>query len=71
MAPNFNGWNEMGQYVLRELKRHGEALDAINKEVHETREAMVALSVKASVWGLLGGMIPVAILVLLYLLDKR
>lgn len=58
---NSNGWNEWGKHVLSELKRFNEW----NNELADTqRDILVqisALKVKAGIWGVIGGSVPVII----------
>ena len=65
-----NGWAEWSRFVLKELERLNGCYDDINEKVGLIREEIVALKIKAGVWGLLGGMIPVAITLMIYIIIK-
>lgn len=65
MPRKSNGWNTDRKVVLYQLKE----LESDSKEHGQTlmriREDIAMLKVKSGVWGLLGGSIPVAILLIL------
>ena len=78
MPPNSNDWGKWSKYVLLTIER-------LDEEIHELRFNDVAeilvtvnkihveigkLQVKAGVWGLLGGAIPVVIGLGIWLLTK-
>jgi len=56
-----NGWDEWRNHVLSELKRQNELIEKIYSKIEGLGEDMSALKVKAGVWGLAGGLIPVLI----------
>lgn len=62
-------WQEYQRLVLDELKRHGCQLDGLETSVATVRTDVAALKVKSGVWGLLGGLIPVLVLLLLEVLK--
>jgi len=68
MPNNSDGWNEYRRLILSELERLDdsqkesakiikEALDQLTVKVNKVREDVVALQVKAGVWGILGGVL--------------
>lgn len=61
MPDGSNGWPAWGKYVLKELERLNEQMEAINKKVDRLAIEIAMLKVKSGVWGLVGGLIPVAI----------
>lgn len=65
MPPNTNGWPEWSRYVLKELERLNDCYEKLQENYTEFKEDFVALQtefkIKAGVWGLLGGLIPVVI----------
>jgi len=80
-----NGWNEWSRYVrsqlegnsitLKELKEGQFDLELlIQKEVAKLHEELVTLKtemkMKAGVWGLLAGLIPVVITLVILLLNR-
>lgn len=58
-------WEEWSQFVLNELKRLNGSQEAIRKEVGDTRIEIATLKVKAGIWGLAGGAMPVVVMILL------
>tara|TARA_Y100000310_G_C20348592_1_gene653223 strand:- start:207 stop:419 length:213 start_codon:yes stop_codon:yes gene_type:complete len=61
MPPGTNGWNEWAKHVLQTGERHEERLEEIRKEMTRIRIEIGMLKIKAGIWGVLGGAIPVAI----------
>lgn len=57
-------WNEWSKYVLKELERLNSCYCDLSRQLSTIREDIATLQVKASVWGLLAGCIPVLILLL-------
>ena len=64
-----NDWPKWSMYVLEELKRQNACMEQVKKKQIEHSVDLATLKVRASVWGLLGGAIPAA-LMLIYLLLK-
>lgn len=58
-----NGWQEYQRLVLYELKAHTDTLAEFGAELTTIKVEIGMLKVKAGLWGLLGGLIPVAIAV--------
>lgn len=58
-----NGWQEYQRLVLYELKAHTDTLAEFGKELTNVKVEIGMLKVKAGLWGLLGGLVPVAIAV--------
>ena len=54
-------WNKWSKHVLLELKRLGECQKTHGELLVSIRTEIATLKVKSGVWGLLGGAIPVAI----------
>lgn len=84
-TPNQNGWNEWSRHVLAELQRlHGtienleDKIEVLkddftknfNEELRKVQVDIAMLQVKSGVWGLVGGLIPVLIYVVLEVLKK-
>lgn len=69
---NSNGWAEYSRLVLAELERHSQWLEALDlrfeERVKETTKEISELRVKAGLWGVLGGAIPLTIVIILELL---
>ena len=71
---------EWGHWCEKELVRQDECDKEINKQaiqrcgaleerIRDNRDNIVALNVKAGLWGLLGGVIPVALYILVQYLS--
>lgn len=60
-----NGWTTYQKLVLAQLEQHQEALDKINDRLAEIRVEISELKVKAGVWGLVAGVIPVIIMLIM------
>ena len=60
--PN-DGWKEWSKHVLLELKRLNNKLENVDIHVQNTALEIAMLKVKSGVWGLIGGIIPVFILI--------
>ena len=65
-----NGWNKYQELVLAELERHDSKLEAINDRLSVMMSRISALEVRAGVWGLIGGLIPVAVALALVFLKS-
>lgn len=78
MPPNDNGWNEWSRHVLAELERLNNCYESIKKDVSELRSENLSklkveiakLKVRAGVWGVMGGAIPILIALSLWVLTK-
>ena len=58
-----NGWNEWSKYVLA-------SVDEIKTDVKKLVTDVATLKVKSGVWGVVGGAIPVLILIGVYLIRQ-
>jgi len=65
MPRKSNGWSTDRKVVLYQLSELGGDSKEHGKTLMEIREDIAMLKVKSGVWGLLGGSIPVAILLIL------
>jgi len=70
MTNNLNGWNEWGKHVLRELERLDSNIDKINVRLIGIEKNIAGLKIKARMWGALGGAVPVALAILVYIVKK-
>jgi hypothetical protein len=68
--PNTNGWSEWSRYVLKELERLNNCYEGLHKDVGEIKTEIATLKVKASIWGLAGGLIPAVIVLIYYIIEK-
>ena len=60
-----NGWTEYSKLVLSQLEEHGDVLKDINRELTNMRVEIGMLKVKSGVWGVIGGVIPVTIAIII------
>lgn len=63
-------WKELSMYVLEELKRLNENCKTFEAENKKIIVDLAMLKVKAGVWGLAGGLIPVLVGVAIMYLRK-
>ena len=68
-------WKEWSRHVLAELKRLSDKSDQLDRKLDDRLTQLAVeiakLKVKASVWGMLGGALPVLIGLLVWLLETR
>lgn len=65
-----NEWNEYQEFVLRELKRLNQNVEKLEEKLDCISRDTAVLKVKAGLWGLLGGAIPIVIALGLYLFKN-
>ncbi len=66
---DLNGWREWSKYVLKELERNNADHDKILAKMTTIEGEIVALKVKAGMWGLMGGAIPVIVAMLMRVIN--
>ena len=68
-------WKEWSKHVLMELKRLSDKSDQLDKKLDDRLTQLAIeiakLKVKSSIWGMLGGALPVLIGLLVWLLETR
>ncbi len=64
-----NGWNEWSKHVLRELVRLNACYETLDTRLNDVRLEIVQLKVKSGIWGLVGGAIPVVVLLAFLILK--
>lgn len=64
-----NGFVEYKKLLLHELDKHSQCLEGIERAIQQLRVDVEGLKIKASIWGLLGGLLP-GIGILLVLVIK-
>ena len=68
-------WKEWSKHVLMELKRLSDKSDQLDKKLDDRLTQLAIeiakLKVKSSIWGMLGGALPVLIGLLIWLLETR
>jgi pyruvate/2-oxoacid:ferredoxin oxidoreductase beta subunit len=67
--PETNGWTEWGRHVLSELERLNGCIEALSMRLREFEIEQTILKVKAGMWGLVAGFIPVAVTILIMFLS--
>jgi hypothetical protein len=70
-----NGWNEWSKHVLMELERLNTQQEEMGEQVTELRIQLskldVAFKIKSGIWGLIGGAIPVALALIIWLVRSQ
>lgn len=75
---NNNGWDRWQNYVLNELKRLNSSYEGIvgtmsnirANDLTKIKTEISALKVKSGIWGLMGGMIPAIIAIIIWFLSQ-
>jgi len=70
MESDRDSWVVWSNHVLNELKRLNEAQESLNKDVKNISIDIATLKVKAGVWGVLGGLVPAAIVIIMNYAKK-
>ena len=65
-----DGWKEYQVHVLAELKRLNTCYNGLNEKVDKLCRDIAGLKVKAGIWGIMGGGIPIIILLGIWALRK-
>lgn len=61
MPLNNNDWDKWSKHILSELTRLADCYEGLQERVNTVREDIAGLKVKAGIWGLIGGAIPVIV----------
>lgn len=69
MSLDTNGWDKWGTHIKLELERFESAINNMSEKIENLHIDVSALKIKAGVWGLIGGLIPALIMVLIVLLK--
>lgn len=67
---NTNGWDQWQKHVLAELARMQQWMGDMAKEQHTMALEIAKLKVKATLWGLTGGLIPVVVMIAIQTLKN-
>jgi len=67
MADNENDWEKWSVYILKELERLNDCYEESRKEIVKIGKDIVSLKVKSGMWGVIGGMVPICIGLLIWL----
>lgn len=65
-----NGWEVWGRHVLEELKRLNKCYETLQHDVGKIKGEVEGLKVKAGVWGVIGGGIPILITIAIWFFIK-
>ena len=65
----FKNWEEHQMFVLQELKRLNVNIEKVENKLDCISKDTAVLKVKAGLWGLLGGAIPIMIALGIYILK--
>ena len=75
MPGNIGSWNEWARHIIEELKRFDIEIDKIKEDLFTIDKRLVKveteLKLKSGIWGLLGGVIPAAILLIVYVVKEK
>ena len=64
-------WDEWGKHILLELKRLSNGQKSHSELLVTIRTEIATLKVRSGIWGLLGGAIPVAIGMAIWLIKSN
>lgn len=66
MHPNDNnGWEQWSKHILIELKRLNTNDENLEEKINKVLIEIAMLKVKSGIWGLMGGAIPVFIILII------
>lgn len=65
-----NSWFVWSKHVLMQLEKDSQCLYEIKKDLADLKVEIERLKVKSGVWGLIGGAIPVAIAMGVWLVQR-
>ena len=64
-----NGWEEWSRYVLKTLEAQANDIKGIRADVGKIMVEIAMLKVKSGIWGAVGGMIPVAVFIVMKIMK--
>lgn len=64
-----NDWRKWSKHVLLAIERFDKSINNMSDKIENLHIDVSALKIKAGVWGLVGGLIPALIMVLIVLLK--
>ena len=64
-------WEQWSKHVLEELKRLSESYEKVSEIVTNLREDIATLKVKSGIWGAIGGIIPILVIVGIWLIFRK
>lgn len=63
-------WQVWSKYVLEELKELKDIYRDLDSKVNKINQDIIALKIKSGIWGMIAGIIPVSITIILYFILK-
>ena len=70
-TPQPNGWQEWSRHVLAELVRLNNCLESIEKDMTDLKVNVGMLKVQSGLVGLIGGLIPSAIVLVWWIIENK
>jgi len=67
---NNNSWTQWSKYVLKELERNNSDHESISDKLDKIAVEIATLKVKSGLWGTIGGLVSVAVFLLINHLKK-
>jgi hypothetical protein len=64
-----NEWHNWSVHVLRELKRLNDSYSSLDANFRTIQLEIAMLKVKSGIWGVIGGCIPILVIVIIKLLE--
>ncbi len=71
MPPNSKSWNEYRKFVVEKLEGHSGNFDEVFNRLRTIEVELAKLKIRAGVWGLCAGAIPIAITIVVWLIVKK
>lgn len=69
-ADTTNGWTEWSRHVLKTLEDQSIDIKEIRDTIGDIKIDIATLKVKSGVWGAIGGLIPVLIAILFWVMER-
>lgn len=66
-----NGWTKYQLLVLSQLETHHRDLNSLNAKISDLRVEISALKVQAGIWGLIAGIIPAAVALIMMAISSH
>jgi len=70
MPPNGKNWDEYRKFVVEKLDAHSDHFAEVFERLGRIDVELAQLKIKAGVWGLLAGAIPITITIIVWLVVK-
>lgn len=66
-----SGWQQWGKHVLLELSSINKRIEKVEEKLVTLNIELVKLQIKAGLWGMMAGSIPVLVWLALYFISKK